>query len=331
MEIIETAIDIAAPPQTAWSVLDNLIRYPEWNPIIPALQGRTVLGGIVEGELIIPGMPPVPLSPTITRVVGAREFRWLSVVPGDQGFSAEHIFQFHATATGTHMIHREIFDGPASVPMAGAIQNVIKPAYENFNIVFKARVEAFAAAAVALHPSVDGGQVKPQPGNGTPRLLCRCPEDAVEVTLGDTIHHNHLCGCSKCWKPEGALFAQTAVVAAGSAEVTAHADKLAVVDNAPVIRRHACTVCGTHMLGRVEDKAHHFYGIDFIHPELLAGGDAEAPEFAGFVSSIIETGTNASLMHAVRARLAALEIPAYDAFSPELMDIIAYHKVKMSA
>lgn len=36
-------------------------------------------------------------------------------------------------------------------------------------------------------------------------------------------------------------------------------------------------------------------------------------------------------MEAVRTALAEAEIPAYDAFSPEIMDVIAWHKVKMAA
>ena len=53
------------------------------------------------------------------------------------------------------------------------------------------------------------------------------------------------------------------------------------------------------------------------------------PEFAGFVSSLIETGTSPSLMEAIRGRLAALRIPAYDAFLPEIMDLIGWHRRKI--
>ena len=46
------------------------------------------------------------------------------------------------------------------------------------------------------------------------------------------------------------------------------------------------------------------------------------------MNSLIETGTSPSLMEAIRGRLAALRIPAYDAFSPEIMDPIAWHRRK---
>src|SRR5207245_4327248 len=45
--------------------------------------------------------------------------------------------------------------------------------------------------------------------------------------------------------------------------------KLQIVDASAAIQRYACKVCGTHMYGRIENKGHPFYGLDFIHPELF--------------------------------------------------------------
>ena len=129
---------------------------------------------------------------------------------------------------------------------------------------------------------------------------------------GPDTSHPHVCGCSHCWKPEGAIFAL-----------------IAVVDATKAIERHACRDCGTHRVGRVSDADQPFYGLDFFPPE-LATAACPTPEFAGFVSSIIESGTSPTRMAAIRRTLAALGIPAYDAFSPELMDLIAWHGVKIA-
>lgn len=53
-----------------------------------------------------------------------------------------------------------------------------------------------------------------------------------------------------------------------SVEVTAHVEKLAVVDKTATIQRHACKACGTHLFGRIENTGHAFFGLDFIHTEL---------------------------------------------------------------
>lgn len=328
MEIAESTIDILATPQAIWAVLDDLPRYPEWNPIVPHMDGRTTLGEVVSGELVIPNMPTPPLTPTITRVVAGRELRWLSVVPGEQGFSAEHIFILEPIAGGTRIIHREIFDGPAATHLAEPIRMLVHPAYVAFDQALKARVEATVRQDLELHPSVAAPDIDVPPAS---TLSCLCDTDRVEVSLTAPIAHNHLCGCSKCWKPEGALFAQTAVVASDAAVITSGKAKVAVVDPSQSIKRHECRACGTHMIGTVEDPDHHFYGLAFVHPELATTPATGKPEFAGFVSSIIETGTSASAMEAVRRKLDQSSIPAFDVFSPEIMDVIAYHKRKIAS
>ncbi len=104
------------------------------------------------------------------------------------------------------------------------------------------------------------------------------------------VAHNHACGCTKCWKPEGSLFSVVGVVPRDKVRVTANEDKLKVVDSAAAIQRHACSVCGVHMYSRIENTKHPFYGLDFIHTELSPQKGWNPPEFAAFVSSIIEVG-----------------------------------------
>ena len=186
------------------------------------------------------------------------------------------------------------------------------------------------AATFSIHPQVDSG-IKPAAANfagGT--LTCRCAEKPVEVMIDTQCAHNHVCGCTKCWKPSGALFSQVAVVPRDKLRVTGNGDKLAVVDPNAVIKRYACKSCGVHMYGRIENDKHPFFGFDFIHTELSPQQGWAAPEFAAFVSSIIESGTNPADMSAIRARLRELKLEPYDCLSPALMDAIATHTAKAS-
>jgi S-(hydroxymethyl)glutathione synthase len=181
---------------------------------------------------------------------------------------------------------------------------------------------------VSIHPSVDNG-IKPGADNfagGT--LQCHCASDKVEVKVDAQTAHNHACGCSKCWKPEGAIFSVVAVVPRDKVSVTAHEEKLKIVDDKAAIQRHACTGCSVHMFGRIENKDHPFYGLDFIHTELSPQSGWSAPTFAAFVSSIIETGTPPSQMDGIRARLRELGLTPYDCLSPPLMDAISTHVAK---
>jgi S-(hydroxymethyl)glutathione synthase len=84
------------------------------------------------------------------------------------------------------------------------------------------------------------------------------------------------------------------------------------------------------MYGRIENTQHPLYGLDFIHTELSPQSGWSAPEFAAFVSSIIESGADPANMGAVRARLKELGLEPYDCLSPPLMDFIATQVARAS-
>jgi S-(hydroxymethyl)glutathione synthase len=186
------------------------------------------------------------------------------------------------------------------------------------------------SSEVKIHPAVDNGIAPTSPSFSGGRLQCQCAQNKVEVEITSQTAHNHVCGCTKCWKPAGALFSQVAVVSRDKVQVVANEDKLQVVDPSATIQRYACRECGTHMFGRIENKAHPFYGLDFVHTELSQDKGWAAPEFAAFVSSIIESGADPANMGAVRTRLKELGLEPYDALSPPLMDAIATHLAKAS-
>ena len=183
-------------------------------------------------------------------------------------------------------------------------------------------------AALSIHPAVDRGVPPAAASFAGGTLNCRCADDKVVVTIKSQTAHNHVCGCTKCWKPAGALFSQVAVVARDKLSVSANERKLKVVNPDAAIQRYACTGCGVHMYGRIENRNHPFYGLDFVHTELSSDPGWSPPEFAAFVSSIIESGADPANMGAVRARLRELKLEPYDCLSPPLMDAIATHTAK---
>jgi S-(hydroxymethyl)glutathione synthase len=202
------------------------------------------------------------------------------------------------------------------------------PGFDLFSIDQQGRWDM--VNSFSIHPAVDNG-IQPAAehfAGGT--LVCHCAENPVRVRVDAQSGHNHACGCTKCWKPAGALFSMVAVVPRDKLTVTDNADKLAVVDPKATIQRHACSQCGVYMFGRIENRDHPFYGLDFIHTELSAETGWSAPQFAAFVSSIIEAGADPAQMDAVRARLRALGLEPYDCLSPALMDAIATHIAKAS-
>lgn len=114
---------------------------------------------------------------------------------------------------------------------------------------------------ISIHPSVDKGVQQPQAdGFSGGQLLCKCPSEKVIVTVTAQSAHNHVCGCSKCWKPKGATFSMVAVVPSDSVTVTSHEEKLETIDESALIKRHACKGCGVHMYGRLMTQPMHSMG-----------------------------------------------------------------------
>jgi S-(hydroxymethyl)glutathione synthase len=181
---------------------------------------------------------------------------------------------------------------------------------------------------VKIHPAVDNGVKTGDAKYAGDTLKCKCSQNPVTVRISSNVAFNHVCGCTKCWKPSGAVFSLIAVVPRDKLEVTANANKLKIVDSSAAIQRYACTGCGVHMYGRIENKNHPLYGFDFVHPELLDANGWEAPGFAAFVSSVIEGGTKPEEMAGIRARLKELKLEPYDCLSPPIMDLIATHAAK---
>lgn len=102
---------------------------------------------------------------------------------------------------------------------------------------------------VAIHPAVDKGVKLGKANFSGGTLSCQCASNPVKVEIKGQCAHNHVCGCTKCWKPKGATFSQVAVVGRDNLKVAAGQDKLSIVDAGAAIQRHACKGCGVHMYG----------------------------------------------------------------------------------
>ena len=195
----------------------------------------------------------------------------------------------------------------------------------------KKRSASTKSPSIALHPAIDRGFSKSaKKGFAGGRLTCLCATEPVVVEIASQSAHNHACGCTKCWKPQGAIFSVVAVAPTDKVKVVANERKLRVVDDNALILRHACRDCGVHMHGPVRREGHPFQGLTFIHTELSKDKGWSPPGFAAFVSSVIESGVPPSRMPAIRKRLKQLGLEPYDSLNPALMDYLATGAAKKS-
>ena len=111
-------------------------------------------------------------------------------------------------------------------------------------------------ATISIHPAVDNGVRPGSPNFAGGTLACKCASNPVEVSVTSQCAYNHVCGCTKCWKPAGALFSQVAVVPRDKLRVSKNAEKLKVVDTNAAIQRYACRDCGrAHVWSHREHEA----------------------------------------------------------------------------
>ena len=73
------------------------------------------------------------------------------------------------------------------------------------------------------------------------RLVCKCAEQPVKVSVDSQSAYNHVCGCTKCWKPQGAMFSMVAVVPRDKLSVVENGDKL---QSSTARRRSSATPAG---------------------------------------------------------------------------------------
>ena len=101
--IIESSIDIAAPPERIWAIMSDVARWPEWTPTVTSIE-------MLDGEPLRIGararirQPRLPAAVwTVTVVEPGRRFAWRSVAPGLTSV-ADHRIEPRGTSTMSRVV-----------------------------------------------------------------------------------------------------------------------------------------------------------------------------------------------------------------------------------
>ncbi|NQV07825.1 SRPBCC domain-containing protein [bacterium] len=108
---ITTSIDIAASPETVWSILTDLERFSEWNPFVVESSGTVAVGEKLVNRLQPPGGKAMTFKPKVTAVEPGKVFEWLGRLGLPGLFDGRHRFEIERTDTGSRFIHSESFKG----------------------------------------------------------------------------------------------------------------------------------------------------------------------------------------------------------------------------
>jgi hypothetical protein len=146
---LEHRIGVAAPAPAVWSVISDLARWGEWNPIYPKIDARLTIGAPVTFELHLPNRPVRTYSGVIVDWVPNTQIVWALRVAGGLVRTTRY-FEIEAlTDGGCILSNGEIFDGLGAPLLPKAERRIIRRAFELVNEAAKARAEDLRASGEA--------------------------------------------------------------------------------------------------------------------------------------------------------------------------------------
>jgi hypothetical protein len=103
-------IQIGAPPERVWTVLTDLGRYPQWNPLIREASGQLAVGSRLTLKSVHPSNGRLmTVRPKVLVADPGRELRWVASLPGLM--TGEHSFTLSPADGGTHLVQAETYRG----------------------------------------------------------------------------------------------------------------------------------------------------------------------------------------------------------------------------
>ena len=107
-----TEIQIDAPAETVWRVLTDFGAYPDWNPFIRRIAGKTVVGEKLEAYIEPSGARGLTFKPTVLVADKDKELRWSGKLFVSGLFDGEHFFQIEPlTDNSVKFVQGENFSG----------------------------------------------------------------------------------------------------------------------------------------------------------------------------------------------------------------------------
>ncbi len=139
MKTVSATILIDAPPMDVWTVLTDLSRYPEWNPLFREASGQIAAGARIRLRSVHPANGRMmTVKPKIVTAEAGVELRWAASLPGIM--SGEHSFALSPAGSGTQVVQSESFRG-LLVPLSGKTLARAEASFAELNEALKKRAE----------------------------------------------------------------------------------------------------------------------------------------------------------------------------------------------
>jgi hypothetical protein len=140
LKSIQTSIEVAAPSDVVWQVVEDFASYGEWNPFVIGISGEQRVGARLD-VLISIGGKRMQFQPRIVEWQPGRSLRWLGRVFAGWLFCGEHGLAVEPLPGGrTRFVHDEVFHGIA-VPFIPRMLRTTDEGFRSMNAALKQRVE----------------------------------------------------------------------------------------------------------------------------------------------------------------------------------------------
>jgi uncharacterized protein YndB with AHSA1/START domain len=137
----EGELQIAADPQTVFSVISAIDRWPSWNPDVKSV---TLQGPVQPGTVFRWKSGPSSLTSTLQVVDPPREIAWTGTT---MGIKAVHVFRFQATDGGTLARSEESWEGLIASLLKGYSRRTLDKGIHSVLAHLKVEAERRAATA----------------------------------------------------------------------------------------------------------------------------------------------------------------------------------------
>ncbi|WP_373741547.1 SRPBCC family protein [Neisseria sp.] len=139
---LHTETIIRADIGTVWQILTDFPAYPEWNPFIIRIGGRSEEGAVLDVRIQPVGGRAMNFAPKILCCRPPYELRWLGKTVWRGLFDGEHFFRLETLPDDTtKLTHGERFDGLLVRFAADMLDRTTLPAFEQMNQALKQRAE----------------------------------------------------------------------------------------------------------------------------------------------------------------------------------------------
>lgn len=142
MQTLHATIEIEAPATRVWEIIDDLPRYPEWNPFIVRAVGERRVGAKLDVSIRAPGMSAVSFHPRILNYEPGRLIRWKGVlwIPGL--FDGRHALLVEPLGDGRSRFttHEDVTG--ILLPVLGKAMRASQKGFEEMSRALKKRAES---------------------------------------------------------------------------------------------------------------------------------------------------------------------------------------------